>query len=88
MPMMRDVIVQDQSGLHAGIAGALYQIVKEQKVFGFIRYRNKTANMKDFMKVLALGVKKQETITLIVDGDNEETAIQLMSDLIEGKKGD
>lgn len=85
--MIRTVTVQDPSGLHAGLAGALYQIVKEQSVFGFIRYNSKTANMKDFMKVLALGIKSQETITLIVDGDNEETAICQMANLLEQREG-
>lgn len=81
--MIKEVIVQNRSGLHAGIAGALYQIAKEQQVHAFIRYGRKTTSIKEFLKVLALGVKSQDKITLIVDGDNEETATMMMVAILE-----
>lgn len=83
--MIKEVVIQDKSGLHAGIAGALYQVVKEQQVHAFIRYGRKTTNIKDFLKVLALKIKLQDKITLIVDGDNEELATMMMVEILENK---
>lgn len=42
-----------------------------------------TANAKSLLSVLALGIVKGDTITLIAEGDDEQTAINKLADQIE-----
>ena len=67
-------VITDEIGIHARPAGML---VKEAKAFASkitLEANGKTADATKLMAVMSLGVKKGETVTVTVEGDDEETA--------------
>lgn len=79
---MKKIIIQAANGLHAR---PLAQFVKEaSKYDGEITLAkgDKIANAKSMMKLLGLGVKQGDEVTLCVEG-SEETEVKLAKFLEE-----
>lgn len=75
--------IQDVLGIHARPAGML---AKEAKRFGSVvtvGCGEKCANTAQMMKLMALGVKQGQTITVQAQGEDEDAAIAAMQELIE-----
>lgn len=80
--LQKDIIVENETGIHARPAGL---IVKEASRFksdvafikNSIRY-----NAKSIMSTMAMAVDKGETITVMVNGADEEAAMDAMVNLI------
>jgi phosphocarrier protein len=73
-----DYTITDEVGIHARPAGLLVKEVKEYADNVTLSCNGKTADPKRLMALLALGVKKGDTVTLEVSGDTEaETAAKL-----------
>ena len=69
-----DFTVTDEQGIHARPAGLL---IKEAKNFasGIAVFKgDKSADMKKLLALMGLGIKKGETITVRVEGEDEEQA--------------
>ena len=69
-----DFTVTDEQGIHARPAGLL---IKEAKTFasGITVFKgDKSADMKKLLALMGLGIKKGETITVRVEGEDEEQA--------------
>ena len=69
-----EYVVKDELGLHARPAGLL---VKKAGAFAskvMLSKDGKSADAKRIMAVMALGVKQGNTITVSIEGDDEETA--------------
>jgi phosphocarrier protein len=52
-----------------------------------IEYKGKKINSKSIMGVMALGVKENETITIIGNGEDEESAAEAEDSLVESNFG-
>lgn len=65
-----DYVITDEVGIHARPAGLLVKAVKELGAKVTIAKGDKSAEAQKLMAVMALGVKKGETVTVIVDGDD------------------
>lgn len=75
--------IKDQEGIHARPAGLL---VKEAKKFASkvtITKDGKTADAGRLMAVMALGVKNGMTITVSVEGEDEDRAAVEMQKFFE-----
>ena len=73
-----DYTVKDELGIHARPAGLL---VKEAKNFTSkitIKKGEKEVDATRVMAVMALGVKQGETVTVNVDGADEDAAVAAM----------
>lgn len=66
--------ITDEVGIHARPAGLLVKKVKEYASTITITKDGKSAEAKKLMAVMALGVKKGETVTVSVEGDDEDKA--------------
>ena len=66
--------IQDELGLHARPAGLLVKQAAGYKSAVKIAKGEKSAQAQKLMAVMSLGVKKGETVTVTVEGDDEETA--------------
>ena len=66
--------ITDEVGIHARPAGMLAKKVKECASRVVIAKGEKSAQAQKLMAVMSLGVKKGETVTVTVEGDDEETA--------------
>ena len=76
-----DYTIQDPVGIHARPAGLL---VKEAKAFAdtvvTITKDGTTVKATQLMKLMGLGVKQGDVVTVQAEGANEEAAIAALSD--------
>lgn len=75
--------IKDELGIHARPAG---QLVTEAKKFAStitISAGEKQANAARLMAVMALGVKCGHEVTIIAEGEDEDTAIEAMQKFFE-----
>lgn len=70
--------ITDEVGIHARPAGLLVKEAKNYPETVTLSCNGKSADTKRLMALLALGVKKGDTVTVEVEGENEtETAAKL-----------
>lgn len=70
--------ITDEIGIHARPAGLLVKEAKNYEETVTLSCNGKSADTKRLMALLALGVKKGDTVTVEVSGENEaETAGKL-----------
>ena len=76
-----DYTIKDRIGIHARPAGLL---VKEAKTFAgtvvTITKNGTTVTATQLMKLMGLGVKHGDVVTVQAEGANEEAAIAALSD--------
>lgn len=77
---MKEVVVQNQVGLHARPVTFFIQKANEYKSSIWVEKDSRRVNAKSLLGVLSLGITKGITITIIAEGSDEEQAV---SDLIE-----
>ena len=76
-------LVKDQLGIHARPAGML---AKEAKAYASkikIKKGEKEAEATKLMAVMSLGVKKDDVVTVTVEGEDEETAFEAVKKFFE-----
>lgn len=66
--------IQDPVGIHARPAGLLVKQVKNYKSAITIEKDGKSVNALKLMALMGLCVKQGDTVTVTVDGPDEETA--------------
>ena len=66
--------ITDEVGIHARPAGVLAKKVKEFASTVTITKDGKSADVKKLMAVMALGVKQGQTVTVTVEGEDDELA--------------
>lgn len=69
-------IIKDEVGIHARPAGLLAKEVKKYASKVTITKGDKSADATKLMTVMALGVKSGEEITVSVEGDDEDRAVE------------
>lgn len=79
---MKEVVVQNQVGLHARPATFFIQKANEFKSSIWVESEDRKVNAKSLLGVLSLGITKGLTITIIADGPDEEDAVNNLVDLI------
>lgn len=79
---MKEVVVQNQVGLHARPATFFIQKANEFKSSIWVESEDRKVNVKSLLGVLSLGITKGLTITIIADGPDEEDAVNNLVDLI------
>lgn len=67
--------ITDPVGIHARPAGVLAKKVKEYASKITITKGEKSAEAQKLMAVMSLGVKNGETVTVSVEGEDEDTAV-------------
>ncbi len=80
---VKDVVVQNQVGLHARPATFFIQKANEFKSSIWIEKEERRANAKSLLGVLSLGIVKGMTITLLADGTDEAEALDGLAALID-----
>ena len=76
----------DPLGLHARPASLLTKKASSYSADIKIQYETKEVNLKSIMGVMALGVSKGESFTICVEGDEEESIMEALTQvLIENK---
>lgn len=78
----KEVVVQNLVGLHARPATFFIQKSNEFKSTVWVEKNDRRVNAKSLLGVLSLGITKGTKINIIVDGPDEEDALQALSVLI------
>ena len=81
------VTVNNESGIHARPAASVVAFVKNYKGTVEVMNNGKKGNLKSIISIMSLGMRKGSEITIIVDGENEETFIEDLAKFIETLEG-
>lgn len=68
------LVIQNETGLHARPAKALVKLAKGFESSISVRYGEQEVNAKSMIGILKLGVRKAESITVLIDGADEDVA--------------
>ena len=79
---VKEVLVQNQVGLHARPATFFIQKANEFKSSIWVEKEERRVNAKSLLGVLSLGVVKGTSINLIADGPDEKEAVEALVELI------
>ena len=84
----KDVVVQNQVGLHARPATFFIQKANNFKSSIWVSKDDRKVNAKSLLGVLSLGIIKGTTITIIADGEDQEEAVNTLVELINSNFAD
>ena len=79
---VKDVMVQNQVGLHARPATFFIQKANEFKSSIWIEKEERRVNAKSLLGILSLGIVGGTAIRIIADGADEQEAIDTLTALI------
>lgn len=79
----KEVLVQNQVGLHARPATFFIQKANEFKASIWVEKEERRVNAKSLLGVLSLGIVGGVTIRIIADGSDEQDAVDALVKLIE-----
>lgn len=80
---VKDVMVQNQVGLHARPATFFIQKANEFKATVWVEKEERRVNAKSLLGVLSLGIVGGTTIRIIADGSDEEEAVESLVKLVQ-----
>ncbi len=80
---VKEVLVQNQVGLHARPATFFIQKANEFKSSIWVEKEERRVNAKSLLGVLSLGIVGGTSIRIIADGSDEQTAVDALVKLIE-----
>lgn len=81
--VLKEIVVQNQVGLHARPATFFIQKANEYKSNIWVEKDERRVNAKSLLGVLSLGISRGTHITIIADGEDEVAAADAMLKLIE-----
>lgn len=75
--------IKDQIGIHARPAGILVNEAKKYKSKITIRVNGKESDATKLLGLMTLGVKNGEEISVTIDGEDEEQALEGFKGILE-----
>jgi phosphocarrier protein HPr len=79
----REVTVRNRAGLHTRPASKIVKTASQFDSEIFLRRDNYEINGKSVIGVMTLAAEQGATLTLVVEGDDEEEAADALTDLFE-----
>lgn len=80
---VKEVMVQNQVGLHARPATFFIQKANEFKSSIWVEKEERRVNAKSLLGVLSLGIVGGTTIKVMADGSDEENAVESLVKLVQ-----
>lgn len=80
---VKDVMVQNQVGLHARPATFFIQKANEFKSSIWIEKEERRVNAKSLLGILSLGIVGGTSIRIIADGSDEQPAVDALVELVD-----
>jgi len=78
----KEIEIRAPNGLHLRVAAKIVQANKDSKTKVFFSKDGQIADASSILELLLLGAGKNSTINVIVDGENEQKAIQNVSEIL------
>ena len=75
--------IKDELGIHARAAGLLVKEAKKFESECTITKDGKTKKLTQLMMLMSLGVKQGDTVTVSVDGADEDAAVASLKEFFE-----
>lgn len=76
------VKIINETGLHARPANEFVKLAKGFKCEVFLEKETKKMNAKSILGILALCLNKGSVVDIITDGEDEEEALEALTDLV------
>ena len=70
--------IKEELGMHARPAGLILQLAKEFKSSIVVSNKGKSEDLKKLMSVIGLDIQYQDTVTVTVEGSDEDVAAEEM----------
>ncbi len=86
--MEKIVTIKNASGLHARPAGMFVKKAAEFKSTVDVIAKGKTVNAKSIMGIMSLGLAQGDELTISANGEDQESAINALVELVEGGFGE
>lgn len=74
--------VRDPQGIHARPAGILAKKMSHYKSQVFVEKNGNKADAKGILAIMGLNIRQGETITITIDGEDEDIAVKEVSELL------
>jgi len=71
----KDYIITAAEGMHARPATNLVKLTKNYSSLISLKKGDRTVKLSSLLNILSLGIKGGETISIIIDGEDETSAI-------------
>ena len=84
----REIEITNKLGLHARAAAKLVKIAGAYTCSIEIERQDQRVNAKSIMSVMMLAASRGNTVTLYVEGDDQDDAMASIIELIEAKFGE
>lgn len=84
----KDIVVQNEVGLHARPATFFIQRANEFKSSIWVVKDERKVNAKSLLGVLSLGITRGTEVSLVADGNDEEEALASLIELISSDFAD
>ncbi len=86
--VIKDIVVQNEVGLHARPATFFIQKANEFKSSIWVVKDERKVNAKSLLGVLSLGITRGTEVSLVADGNDEEEALESLIELISSEFAD
>lgn len=86
--LQKKITIQNKLGLHARASMKLIRVVERFQSEIFIMHDNAKVDAKDIMSLMALAASKGSEIELIIEGPDEQDAMNAIVELIEDRFGE
>ncbi len=83
--VIKDIVVQNEVGLHARPATFFIQRANEFKSSIWVVKDERKVNAKSLLGVLSLGITRGTEVSLVADGNDEEEALASLIQLISSE---
>lgn len=70
--------IREELGMHARPAGLILQLAKEFKSEITVSNKGKSENLKKLFSVVGLDIRYQDTVTVTIEGSDEDVAAEEM----------
>lgn len=84
----REVTIRNRAGLHTRPASMLVKTASQFESEVFLRRDNYEINGKSVIGVMTLAAEQGATLTLVVEGEDEEEAADVLAELFEDGFGE
>ena len=81
----KKVTISNRAGIHARPAALVVQTTKNFKCNVYFEKEQDRINAKSIMGIITLGAAYGTEINIVADGEDEETAVELLARLFESK---
>jgi len=84
----KDISILNETGIHARPAAVFVSMATKFKSQIYVMKDEKRANAKSILHIMSLGIDKGSIITISAEGEDEEEAVDRLTELVESKFGE